>query len=430
LSRASLTEEGRLADPFHRVEGELRAGGFGMSELARRFGTPLFVYDLRAIEARYHAFGDAFADVDHLVAYSVKANGNLAILNRLGRLGAGADIVSLGELDRALRAGIPAERILFAGVGKTEAEMRAGVEAGIYAFNVESRGELERLDRVATQLKRAAPFAVRVNPDIHSPTPHEYTRTGHAESKFGVATGETLDLYAWARERPHLRARGLDVHIGSQILDPLPYFHALTRVLALLGPLREAGDELEFVDIGGGFGVQYHDAPGLLLKDLAACVLPALQSAALKLVLEPGRSIVGEAGVLLTRVEYVKRSGSKTFVVVDGGMSELIRPSHYGGYHAIEPVLENPAHERTVVDVVGPICESGDFLAKGREIPLPEPGDLLAVKTAGAYGFAMASNYNARRRPAEALVDGDEVHLVRRRETLDDLIRGEEIPWE
>jgi diaminopimelate decarboxylase len=369
--------------------------------------------------------------VDHLVAYSVKANGNLAILNRLGRLGAGADIVSLGELHRALEAGIPAERILFAGVGKTEGELRAGLEAGIYAFNVESRGEIERLDRVAGELGRTASFAIRVNPDVHSPTPHEYTRTGHAESKFGVGVEEALQLYEWAHGRPFLRARGIDVHIGSQILDPLPYFQALSRVLQLLEPLRGLGDSLEFVDIGGGFGVQYHDAPGLILEDLAACVLPALAPTGLRVVLEPGRFIVGEAGVLLTRVEYVKRSGSKTFVVVDGGMSELIRPSHYGGYHAIEPVRADASHEPTLVDVVGPICESGDFLAKGREIPLPEPGDLLAVKTAGAYGFTMASNYNARRRPAEALVDGDRVHLVRRRETLDDLVRGEEIPdWE
>jgi diaminopimelate decarboxylase len=420
----------RVADPFPRVQGELRCGGFSLVELAERFGTPLFLYDLNAIEARYHAFAEAFAEVDHLVAYSVKANGNLAILNRLGRLGAGADIVSLGELDRALRAGIPPERILFAGVGKTEAELRASLEVGIYAFNVESRGELERLDRVATQLGKPAPFAMRVNPDVASPTPHEYTRTGHAESKFGVGPSEALEAYRWARERPHLRARGIDVHIGSQILDPRPYFQALTRVLELVEPVRALGCELEFVDIGGGFGVQYDESPGLVLRDLAECLLPALRAVGLRLVLEPGRFIVGEAGALLTRVEYVKRSGGKTFVIVDGGMSELIRPSHYGGYHAIEPVVARPRAERRVVDVVGPICESGDFLARNRELALPEPGDLLAVRTAGAYGFAMASNYNGRRRPAEALVEGELVHLVRRRETLDDLVRGETIPWE
>jgi diaminopimelate decarboxylase len=295
---------------------------------------------------------------------------------------------------------------------------------------VESRGELERLDRVAAAMRKPAPFAMRVNPDVASPTPHEYTRTGHAESKFGVGPAEALEAYRWAAERPFLRARGVDVHIGSQILDPRPYFQALTRVLELVGPIRALGCELEFVDIGGGFGVQYDDAPGLVLRDLAESLLPALKAVGLKLVLEPGRFIVGEAGVLLTRVEYVKRSGAKTFVVVDGGMSELIRPSHYGGYHGIEPVVERPGAERRVVDVVGPICESGDFLARNRELELPETGDLLAVRTSGAYGFSMASNYNGRRRPAEALVEGDQVHLVRRRETLDDLVRGETIPWE
>jgi diaminopimelate decarboxylase len=419
-----------VTDPFPRVQGELRAGAFSLVELAKRFGTPLFVYDLSAIEARYHAFREAFAEVDHLIAYSVKANGSLAILHRLGRLGAGADIVSLGELDRALRARIPAERILFAGVGKTESELRAGLEAGIYAFNVESRGELERLDRIAAHMGKPAPFAMRVNPDVASPTPHEYTRTGHAESKFGVGPEEALQAYRWARSRPFLRPRGIDVHIGSQILDPRPYFQALTRVLELIEPIRQLGCELEFVDIGGGFGVQYDDAPGLVLRDHAESLLPAIRGVGLELVLEPGRFIVGEAGVLLTRVEYLKRSGGKTFVIVDGGMSELIRPSHYGGYHAIQPVVERAGAERTMVDVVGPICESGDFLARNRELDLPEPGDLLAVRTSGAYGFAMASNYNGRRRPAEALVEGDRVHLVRKRETLDDLVRGETIPWE
>jgi len=429
LGEGLLTPSGGQ-EPFPRSRGQLHCGDFTLEELAERFGTPLYVYDVRAIEARFEAFGEAFRDVDHLVAYSVKANGNLAILNRLARLGSGADIVSLGELSRALRAGIPADRILFAGVGKTETELRAGLEAGIYAFNVESRGELERLDRVAGALGTVAPFAIRLNPDIDSPTPHEYTRTGHAESKFGVGPEEALELYGWAAERPTLSARGIDVHIGSQILDPLPYFRALTTALEVLEPVRHMGGALEFVDIGGGFGVQYGEEPRMILRDLAECLLPLVRSSGLRLIVEPGRFLVGEAGVLLTRVEYVKRSGSKTFVVVDGGMSELIRPSHYGGYHAIEPVTQHEGRERRVVDVVGPICESGDFLAREREIALPEPGELLAVRTAGAYGFAMASNYNARRRPAEALVDGAEVHLVRRRETLEDLVRGEEIPWE
>jgi diaminopimelate decarboxylase len=421
---------GVLSDPFPRVEGELRAGSFPMAELAERFGTPLYVYDIEQIEARYHAFGHAFQGVDHVVAYSVKANGNLAILHRLGQLGAGADIVSLGELYRARRAGIPPERILYAGVGKTEEELREGLKAGIYAFNVESRGELERLDTVAASMGAVAPFAIRVNPDILSPTPHEYTRTGHAETKFGVPVEETFDLYEWARGRNHLRARGIDVHIGSQILDPQPYLDSLSRVVGMVPRLQKAGDELEFVDIGGGFGIPYNKEGRLIIEDLARVVLPVVRSIGLRLVLEPGRSIVGEAGVLLTRVEYVKQVGAKWFVIVDGGMSELIRPSHYGGYHAIEPVVMAGSRNIEVVDVVGPICESGDFLAQARSLELPEPGELLAVRTAGAYGFAMASNYNARRRPSEVLVEGDRVHLVRQRETIEDLVRGETIPWE
>ena len=421
---------GVLSVPFPRVDGELRAGSFRLGELAERFGTPLYVYDLEQIEARYHAFEHAFREIDHVVAYSVKANGSLAILHRLGQLGAGADIVSLGELHRARTSGIPPERILYAGVGKTEEELREGIEAGIYAFNVESRGELERLDAVAASIGKVAPFAIRVNPDILSPTPHEYTRTGHAETKFGVPVEETFDLYDWARGRDHLRARGIDVHIGSQILDPAPYLEALSRVVDMVPRLREAGDEIEFVDIGGGFGVPYEEDRRLIIEDLAQSILPVIRGAGLRLVLEPGRSIVGEAGVLLTRVEYVKQVGSKYFVIVDGGMSDLIRPSHYGGYHAVELVETPGSRDVEVVDVVGPICESGDFLALARSMELPEPGDLLAVRTAGAYGFAMASNYNARRRPAEVLVEGDRVHVARRRETIEDLVRGETIPWE
>jgi diaminopimelate decarboxylase len=421
---------GVLTAPFPRVDGELVAGAFRLSELAARFGTPLYVYDLEHVEARYRAFDQAFAEVDHLIAYSVKANGNLAILHRLGRLGAGADIVSLGELYRALRAGIPPERIVFAGVGKTEEELKAGLEAGIHVFNVESRGELERLDAVATALRIVAPFAVRVNPDVVSPTFHEYTATGHAETKFGVPVEETYELYRWARGRKWLSARGIDVHIGSQILEPLPYFEALSRVVEMVPRLREEGDRLEFVDIGGGYGVPYREEPRMIMQDLASVILPLVRTTGLRLILEPGRFLVGEPGVLLTRVEYVKRVAGKWFVIVDGGMSDLIRPSHYEAYHAIEPVVMPGPRRVEVVDVVGPICESGDFLARARPLELPEPGELLAVRTAGAYGFAMASNYNARRRPAEALVDGDEVHIVRRRETLEDLVRGESIPWE
>lgn len=396
-----------------------------LSDLAAEHGTPLYVYDIASIEERLRAFQRAFSGADTLLAYSVKANGNLSILRRLVALGSGADITSMGELHRAMRAGVPPEKTVFAGVGKSAEEMLAALEHGIYGFNVESAQELELLDAVATRAGRRAPFALRVNPDVLSPTPHEYTATGHAATKFGVPITEAAALYRWAADRPGLEVRGVDVHIGSQIVETAPYLSALDRVLDLVGELRRDGAEPEYLDIGGGFGIAYDDGAELDVDALAAAVVPRVRDAGLRLVIEPGRSIVGEAGVLLTRVHYVKKGG-KTFVVCDTGMSELIRPSHYGGYHVVEPVIEVPGRPQVPVDVVGPICETGDFLARDRALALPEPGELLAVRTAGAYGFSMASNYNGRRRPAECMVDGDRVSLVRRRETLEDLIRGEE----
>ncbi len=417
--------ESVLTEPFGRIDGELWCGDVPAAELAARFGTPLYVYDIRRIEDRVRAFRTAFAGVEHLLAYSVKSNGNLSILRRLHAMGCGADITSLGELFRARQAGIPGRMIVFAGVGKTVGEIEAALEYGIYAFNVESRGELERIDEVATRMGQRAPFAIRVNPDVFAATPHEHTRTGTATTKFGVPWDETLDLYLWARNRPHLAPVGIDMHIGSQIVDAEPYVRALERVLDLVTELGAAGVDLEFLDIGGGFGIRYDDEPGMDVDELAAELVPRVESAGLRLILEPGRSIVGDAGVLLTRVEYVKKSGDKHFVVVDGGMSDLIRPSHYGGFHAVEHVGSSK-EPTTTVDIVGPICEAGDFLARDRELPLPEPGDLLAVRTVGAYGFAMASNYNGRLRPAETMVDGGEATLIRNRETLPDLVRGEE----
>ncbi len=429
---------GVLTGPFPRRDGVLHGGSHRLDALAEEFGTPLYVYDLDAVEGAYRRLLDAFAGVPLDVAYSVKANGALAVLHRLASLGAGADIVSEGELFRALRAGIPAHRIVFAGVAKSEAEMEAALRAGIRAFNVESAGELERLDGVAERLGVVAPFAVRVNPDVLSPTPHEYTRTGHASTKFGVGPDEALELYARARARPTLKAVGVDAHIGSQIREVEPFVQALARLETVVHGLRAQGEALEFLDMGGGFGVAYEpgvepsDHGGTLdLRTLARELGPRVRALGLRLILEPGRSIVGEAGVMLTRVEIVKRSGDKVFVVVDGGMTELIRPSHYGGYHHIEPVVARPDPQGpVVVDVVGPICETGDFLARDRALALPRPGDLLAVRTAGAYGFTMASNYNARRRPAEAAVSGDRVELIRARESLDDLIRGERMPFD
>ncbi len=418
--------EGVLTRSFPRVDGRILCGDVPAEELAERFGTPLYVYDLAWIRERVRLFGEAFAGVDHLIAYSVKANGNLSILRALHALGCGADITSGGELFRAVRAGIPADRIVFAGVGKSRREIESALEHGILAFNVESRAELERIDEVARALGVTARFGVRVNPDVLATTPHHYTATGHAATKFGVPWNETPGLYAWAAEREHLEPLGIDVHIGSQIVDPDPYVRALDRVLELVAELRRDGVELSYLDIGGGFGISYDDQPALDVGALADQIVPRVRDAGLRLLLEPGRSLVGDAGVMLTRVQYVKRNEGKTFVIVDGGMSELIRPSHYGGYHAIEPVVEIPGRAPEAVDVVGPICETGDFLALDRELPLPGQGDLLAVRTAGAYGFAMASNYNGRLRPAEVLVDGSEIHLARRRETYEDLIRGEE----
>ena len=414
-----------VTQPFPRIDGELWAAESRVTDLVAEFGSPLYVYDAGVIEAAYRRIESAFAGADSLLAYSVKANSNLEILKRLRALGAGADIVSQGELHRCLAAGFSPSDVVFAGVGKTEVEMEAALEVGILAFNVESAEELQALGRVAERLGRPAPVALRVNPDIVADTPHEYTRTGDGASKFGIPVDRILDLYRWAADQPSLEVRGIDVHIGSQILDPEPYTRALAQVLDLAAEVRAEGIDLDFVDLGGGFGVGYEGEDGLSVEALAAIVVPRVAETGLRLILEPGRFIVGQAGILVTKVLYVKHSGSKTFVVTDGGMTELIRPSHYQGFHRIEPVISREEAAREVVDVVGPICETGDFLARDRVLQMPAQGDLLAVQTAGAYGFVMASNYNSRRRPAEVVVNGAEVTLARRRETFDDLLRGE-----
>jgi diaminopimelate decarboxylase len=420
--------EKEVSDGFRRFGGVLSCGGVSLEAVAEEFGTPLYVYDMRGIEDRVRRFQRAFRAADVLVAYSVKANGSLALLNRIGALGAGADIVSLGELQRALRAGIPADRIVFAGVGKTEEEMIAGLESGIRAFHVESRDELDLLSEVAGRMEVVAPVGLRVNPDVSSPTSHEYVRTGHAASKFGIPVNEAEALYQARADDRRIAFKGIDVHIGSQIPDIPPFVHALDTVLGMFDRLTEAGVSLGYVDLGGGFGVEYQGEAGLDPEDLADEVLPRLRQRGLRLIVEPGRSIVGESGVLLAKVLYVKRASGKTFVVTDGGMTELLRPSHYGGFHGIAPVRAREGAPTVTADVVGPVCESGDFLARDREVSLPEPGDFLAVKTAGAYGFAMASNYNARRRPAEVMIENGEAVLIRHREALEDLWRGEEIP--
>ena len=396
-----------------------------VEELVAAHGTPLYVYSQSSIVTRFRAFDDAFDGIDRLIAYSVKANGNLSLLRLLGAHGAGADIVSGGELHRALLAGIPAERIVFSGVGKTVVELAAGLDAGIYSFNVESEGELRELANLGETMGKPAPIALRVNPDVKTATPHHYTATGHKESKFGIPIEKARAIYRFARDHKGLNVRGVDVHIGSQILDVQPYQLALQRVLELVDDLREDGIELEYIDLGGGFGVSYEQGRETPAREFAQGLLPDLQRSGLRLVLEPGRFIMGPSGVLLTRVLYIKRYGGKTFVITDAGMNDLLRPSHYASYHLIENAERHAGREAMPVDVVGPICETGDFLALDRTMALPQEGELLAIHTTGAYGFSMASTYNARTRPAEVLVDGSEHRVIRKRETYDDLVRGE-----
>ncbi|MGH7483692.1 MAG: diaminopimelate decarboxylase [Longimicrobiales bacterium] len=413
---------------FGYVDGRLHCEGVAVESTVREYGTPLYVYSRATIEDRLAEFEGAFEPLDPLVAYSVKANGNLSILRLLAERGAGADIVSGGELHRALLAGVPAERIVFSGVGKTVAEMAAALSTGIYGFNVESAGELHALAELARAMDREAPVALRMNPDIESPTPHAYTRTGHGESKFGIPWTEGARLYRTASRLGGIRLRGIDVHIGSQILEPEPYRQALLQVLELVEELRTEGIPLEYVDLGGGFGIAYedeshHETPPA--ARFASELVPHLAGTGLRLVLEPGRFIVGPAGILLTRVLYVKEMGRKTYVITDAGMNDLLRPSHYASFHAVRPAVLCEGRERVPVDVVGPICESGDFLALDRPIERPEPGELLAIFTTGAYGFSMASTYNARTRPAEVLVDGEAFRLVRPRETQAELVGAE-----
>jgi len=413
-------------ESFSYRAGRLYCEDIPAAQLVAEFGTPLYVYSRQGIVQRFRELDDAFAPLDRLIAYSVKANGNLAILRLLAEEGAGADIVSGGELHRALLAGVPADRIVFSGVGKTVVEMAAALEAGVYGFNVESEGELRALSDLASAMGVSAPVALRINPDIESPTPHHYTRTGHRATKFGIPSEDAQRLYRLAADLPGIEVRGIDVHIGSQIIEPEPYRQALLHVLEHVDALRADGIELEYLDMGGGFGVAYDAGDtGTNARDLAAMIAPLVAPSGLKLVLEPGRFIVGPAGVLLTRVLYIKEMGDRTFVITDAGMNDLLRPSHYASYHHVQPAERHPDRDRIRVDVVGPICESGDFLALDRDIERPAPGEILAVETVGAYGFSMASTYNARPRPAEVLVDGDTFRLIRRRETYDDLVRGE-----
>lgn len=410
--------------PFDYRDGQLFAEGVSLSALAERFGTPTYVYSRAHIEAQYRAYADALAGMEHLVCFAVKANSNLGVLNVLARLGAGFDIVSRGELERVLAAGGTPAKIVFSGVGKSRDDMRRALEVGVHCFNVESDVELERLQEVAAELGVKAPVSLRVNPDVDAQT-HPYISTGLKENKFGISIDIAEAVYARAAELPNLEVVGVDCHIGSQLTQLEPFLDALERLLALVDRLAARGIAIKHLDLGGGLGVRYRDEQPPLAGDYIAAVRERLAGRELALVFEPGRSIVANAGVLLTRVEYLKHTEHKDFAVIDAAMNDLIRPALYQAWMDIVPVQPR-AGEARPYDLVGPICETGDFLAKGRELVLAE-GDLLAVRSAGAYGFVMSSNYNTRGRAAEVLVDGEQAHLVRRRETVEELYAGESL---
>ena len=411
-------------DAFNYRDGELFAEGVALSAIAQRFGTPTYVYSRAHIEAQYRSFTDALDGVPHLVCYAVKANSNLGVLNVLARLGAGFDIVSRGELERVLAAGGQADKIVFSGVGKSREDMRRALEVGVHCFNVESTDELERLQMVAAEMGVRAPISLRVNPDVDAGT-HPYISTGLKENKFGIAIADAEDVYIRAAQLPNLEVLGVDCHIGSQLTTLPPFLDALDRLLALIDRLGECGIYLHHIDLGGGVGVRYRDEEPPLLADYIQAVRERIEGRDLTLMFEPGRYIVANAGVLLTQVEYLKHTEHKDFAIVDAAMNDLIRPALYQAWMDVTAVTPRTSEARAY-DIVGPICETGDFLAKDRELALEE-GDLLAVHSAGAYGFVMSSNYNTRGRTAEVLVDGDQAFEVRRRETVAELYAGESL---
>jgi len=412
-------------DYFSYQNGQLRAEGVELEDIAERFGTPCYVYSRATLERHWQVFDTALGSHPHLICYAVKANSSLAVLQVLARLGSGFDIVSAGELERVLRAGGDPSRIVFSGVGKRAAEMRRALEVGIRCFNVESEAELDSLAAVAAAAGHTAPVSIRVNPDVDAQT-HPYISTGLRDNKFGIDVDRALAVYQRAAELPHLKVTGIDCHIGSQLTEIAPFVDALDRVLQLVDRLQAAGIELAHIDLGGGLGIPYEAQDHPPLPDTyAQALLTRMAGRPQELLLEPGRAIAGNAGILLTRVEYLKLTAHKNFAIVDAAMNDLQRPALYDAWHDIVPVRprEGPA---TRYDVVGPICETGDFLGKARDLVLAT-GDLLAVRSAGAYGFTMSSNYNSRPRAAEVMVDGDQAFVIRERETLDDLYRNEQL---
>ena len=410
---------------FHYHDGSLFAEGVSLTRLAQALGTPLYVYSRAALQNAWHAYAEATLGRDVLVCYGMKANSNLAVLKEFARLGSGFDIVSGGELARVLTAGADPAKVVFSGVGKQAWEMKAALEVGVKCFNVESLPELDRLSQVASEMGKVAPVSLRVNPDVDAKT-HPYISTGLKENKFGIAIEEALAAYQRAGSLPGIKVVGVDCHIGSQITEVSPYMDALDKLLKLIAQLHAAGITLHHLDLGGGLGIRYDDETPLAPKILLDQVFPELAAKGfshLQLVLEPGRSLVGNSGVLLTSVQYLKLTEARNFAIVDAAMNDLMRPALYEAWHGVLPLA--PRQDATTLyDVVGPVCESADWLARGRQLAL-QAGDLLAIESAGAYGFVMAGNYNSRPRPAEVMVDGDSYHVIRHRETFDDLIRGE-----
>jgi diaminopimelate decarboxylase len=418
--------ESVLSAGFVRVDGSLACDGVSLETIARAAGTPAYVYSAEFVRHQYASLARVLAPVPHRIHYSVKANSSLAMLALLQSLGAGVDIVSGGELFRALRAGFAGHDIVFSGVGKTERELAEAIDAGVLLVNVESEGELQVLERVAAGKGVIVSIALRINPEVTVETPHRYTRTGERGLKFGVPYARALDIACLAESLPHIRLAGLDMHIGSQVSSLDPYRDGMRKLLDLLGRLRAlpgGARDIRYLDIGGGLAVTYEDERATDLDAFAAAVLPQVAEAGLSLIVEPGRFIVGNAGVLLTRVLYRKRSGDHQYIITDAGMNDLLRPSHYNAYHGIEAVGPTAGH--VVADVVGPVCESGDFFALGRDVDDVNPGELLVVHSAGAYGFSMASNYNSRPRAAEVLVDGGRFAIITERERYEDLVNRE-----
>ncbi len=416
---------------FNYKKNELACEDVLLSQIAREVGTPCYVYSYATLKRHLHVFDQAFEGIPHLVCFAMKANSNIAIIRAMVKDGAGVDIVSGGELFRALTAGAPPDRIVYSGVGKTREEMAYALKSGILQFNVESEAELFVLDQVARELGKKAPVSIRVNPDIN-PKTHPYISTGLKKSKFGVPVADALKLYEAARKLDGIKIQGVSYHIGSQITTVSPFRDALKRVTELVLKLRERGFEIKHLDLGGGLGIPYHGETPPAPKQYGEALKKGLkglqEGGGCRILFEPGRVIVGNAGVLMTQVLYKKVQRGKQFVIVDGAMNDLIRPALYGSYHDIWPARRSPGRKREAVDVVGPVCESGDFFAEKRKLPVLKSGDLLAVMSAGAYGFVMASNYNSRPRVPEVLVNGSEFSVIRKREEVKDLLHGEHVP--